>query len=107
MLYAVPRCNPVARATSLAFNGRSEACSVRSTLAAATAPTGLPGLAPFSAAVMRRAEQLEASGALAWSVPEDAECGRSIAGLFKRIDPCWDAMMRRRRDNAMQIVCLL
>src|SRR3954451_11406355 len=45
MLYVVPRCSPAARATSLAFNGRSEPCNVRKTLAAATtAPTGLPGL---------------------------------------------------------------
>src|SRR6516164_9481839 len=43
MLYAVPRCRPAARATSLAFSERSDACSTRRTLAAAvTAPTGFP-----------------------------------------------------------------
>src|SRR5258707_14646544 len=43
MLYAVPRCSPAARATSLAFSGRSDACSTRRTFAAATtAPTGFP-----------------------------------------------------------------
>src|ERR1700716_4391528 len=43
MLYAVPRCSPAARATSLAFSGRSDRCSVRRTFAAATiAPTGFP-----------------------------------------------------------------
>ena len=43
MLYAVPRCSPAARATSLAFSGRVAACNTRSTSAAAmTAPTGFP-----------------------------------------------------------------
>src|SRR3982075_2235078 len=43
MLYAVPRCSPAARATSLAFSGRSDRCSVRRNFAAATiAPTGFP-----------------------------------------------------------------
>src|SRR6266851_1159755 len=56
MLYAVPRWRPAARATSLAFNGRSEPCKARSTFAAATtAPTGFPGEArPKSLAVPRR-----------------------------------------------------
>src|SRR5712671_1621591 len=44
MLYAVPRWRPAARATSLAFNDRSDACNVRKTLAAATtAPPACPG----------------------------------------------------------------
>src|SRR3954452_19130151 len=55
MLYVVPRCSPAARATSLAFSGRSEPCKARKTLAAATtAPTGLPGLLCPRSATSRR-----------------------------------------------------
>src|SRR4051794_23830198 len=55
MLYVVPRCSPAARATSLAFSGRSEPCKARKTLAAATtAPTGLPGLPVLRSATSHR-----------------------------------------------------
>src|SRR5262252_8154922 len=105
MLYAVPRWRPAARATSLAFNGRSEACNVRSTLAAATtAPTGLPGLPRLgSPAPARRGVALvrSVSRPFAWRARavEPASGGPSILSPYQTRCPVQDDMISPRRSH--------
>src|SRR5215471_5973642 len=105
MLYAVPRWRPAARATSLAFNGRSEACNVRSTLAAATtAPTSLPGLPrPGSLAPTRRGFALVRSVArpFAWRVRavELARGDPSILSPYQTRCPVQDDIISPHRSH--------
>src|SRR3954452_21406479 len=93
MLYAVPRCSPAARATSLALSGRSAVCNVRRTLAAAmTAPTGLPDLAraeSLEALALRAASAGSPAGAFTRRemTVELADGDLFICCLAKRVDP--------------------
>jgi hypothetical protein len=82
---------PCGAGTSLAFNGRSEACSVSKTLAAATkAPTGLPRSRSRETGLTRAApldsvSRPFVSRGLAVDPPA---CGQSTSRLIKHVGPC-------------------